>query len=312
MNLKEKKFWCLALDPIHIGTGEFQLGRVDNTIVREPATNLPKIPGSSLAGVARAYTAMNTPNKYLRPGAKPGTFTSCAGKGGSDGDEHCGQPDCPVCMAFGFSKKGTSFQGLVQFSDALLVLFPVAAVLGPLWVTSPDTLAAAGLGGDLTDLREAVAPNPKNYRCVTNTHTAGKHVKVGWLSLPAADCPVKLQDELAAFEKRLAVVSDDLFGQIVNDQLEIRTSVSIDPHTGTASTGALFTVEAMPRGTVLRSQYQVLDPNYFRVPPTNAESKFNQLELCEAVGNGLANIEHLGLGGMNTRGFGRMKIVERA
>jgi len=46
----------MALDPIHIGTGGYHIGRVDNVIAREPATNLPKIPGSSIAGTARTYT----------------------------------------------------------------------------------------------------------------------------------------------------------------------------------------------------------------------------------------------------------------
>jgi hypothetical protein len=48
----------MALDPIHVGTGGARLGRVDLTIVRDPVTRVPKIPGSSLAGVYRAYAAM--------------------------------------------------------------------------------------------------------------------------------------------------------------------------------------------------------------------------------------------------------------
>ena len=96
----------LALDPIHVGTGEFQLGRVDNLIVREPGTQVPKIPGSSIAGVARAYAAMNkdAPNgkefgtRYLYRKGKD--TKSCAGKGGDSGDDHCGERDCPVCVAF--------------------------------------------------------------------------------------------------------------------------------------------------------------------------------------------------------------------
>ena len=36
-----------ALDPIE---GGYRLGRVDNTILRDAATNLPKIPGSSING----------------------------------------------------------------------------------------------------------------------------------------------------------------------------------------------------------------------------------------------------------------------
>ena len=38
----------LALDPVHIGSGGYRLGRVDLTIAREPGTNLPKIPGTRI------------------------------------------------------------------------------------------------------------------------------------------------------------------------------------------------------------------------------------------------------------------------
>ncbi|RLC69436.1 MAG: type III-B CRISPR module RAMP protein Cmr4, partial [Chloroflexi bacterium] len=34
--LKSKKIYARALDPIHIGAGGYRLGRVDNTIVRDP------------------------------------------------------------------------------------------------------------------------------------------------------------------------------------------------------------------------------------------------------------------------------------
>jgi hypothetical protein len=59
-----KTYYALALDPVHIGSGEMQMGRVDNPIVRDAASNLPKIPATSLAGVARTYTAMHYPEKY--------------------------------------------------------------------------------------------------------------------------------------------------------------------------------------------------------------------------------------------------------
>ena len=44
----EHKLLFLTLDPVHIGTGGYRLGRVDLSIVREPGTDLPKIPGTSL------------------------------------------------------------------------------------------------------------------------------------------------------------------------------------------------------------------------------------------------------------------------
>ncbi|MBC7333821.1 MAG: hypothetical protein H5T85_05135, partial [Actinobacteria bacterium] len=62
-----KTYYAIALDPIHIGSGGSRLGRVDLPIIREPGTNLPKIPGTSLSGPARAYTVLQT-NKYFWKG----------------------------------------------------------------------------------------------------------------------------------------------------------------------------------------------------------------------------------------------------
>ena len=44
-SFKPFSFAGMALDPIHVGTGGARLGRVDNTIVRDPVTRIPKIPG---------------------------------------------------------------------------------------------------------------------------------------------------------------------------------------------------------------------------------------------------------------------------
>ena len=65
---------------------------------------------------------------------------------------------------------------------------------------------------------------------------------------------------------RVVLVSDGLFSQIVNSNLEVRTSVAINPETGAAEEGALFTYEAIPRATVLWmdvvvSDYQGAFPN---------------------------------------------------
>jgi len=54
----QQRLVLMTLDPVHIGTGGYRLGRVDLSIAREPGTNLPKIPGTSLAGAARSYAAM--------------------------------------------------------------------------------------------------------------------------------------------------------------------------------------------------------------------------------------------------------------
>ena len=57
----------------------------------------------------------------------------------------------------------------------------------------------------------------------------------------------------------LVIVPDSLISQIINSNLEVRTSVSIDPLTGAAKKGALFTSEAIPRGTAFYGDIRLIE-----------------------------------------------------
>jgi hypothetical protein len=177
-NLKSFKlyrFAGMALDPIHVGTGGSRLGRVDNAIVRDPVTRIPKIPGSSLAGVMRAYTAM----------AK-GRYPDCAGLGQSERDSaggHCREHDCPVCTVFGFATgkdHGGGFAGLASFSDMHVLLFPVATQLGPRWLTSDLTLRESGI----PEFQNIYAPPDQEKIYCKKNGQVPQHLNIGWLYLP--------------------------------------------------------------------------------------------------------------------------------
>src|SRR5690606_11529957 len=117
----------LAIDPIHIGTGGARLGRVDNTIVRDPVTRIPKIPGASLAGVHRAYAAMALEDERCslsdkereERGWKQPFYPSHAGQDPDNKNDGAG----PINAVFGHK----DIAGLAAFSDAHIVLFPVAS-----------------------------------------------------------------------------------------------------------------------------------------------------------------------------------------
>ena len=238
-NCEIKKYYAIALDPIHVGSGGSRLGRVDLPIIREPGTNLPKIPGTSLSGSARAYTAMVT-GRYLWKSNN--TEYSCAGRGGEGGEKHCGIPDpaCPVCIPYGFSKgTGYSMQGLAQFFDAHILFFPVASMIGPIWVTSP--MALEGLG-----LQQQFAAPAEGFYPLGDQLRNKERLNFGWLMLKKENGKGNITnsdfpDIPEIVKQRLVLVSDTLFSLIVNSNLEVRTSVSIDPQTGTAEDRALFT-----------------------------------------------------------------------
>jgi len=286
----KRSYFALALDPIHVGTGGYRLGRVDMGIVREPGTNVPKIPGTSLSGACRTYATMQHPDKWPH----------CAGQGQARDEHykgHCGDANCPICVSFGFSKgEGGSFQGLAQFSDARLVLFPVHSLAGPVWVTCPSVLRDMG--------RTTTAPADTQVQVVDDIQV-NERLNLGWVMLDAKpDFSLPLPDIPQDILNRAVLVSDKLFSHIVNDNLEVRTSVSIDPMTGAASDGALFTYEALPRSSVLAFDVIASDPQFYKI-----QGQTPSVQVQETVESGLRLFESLGVGGMNTRGMGRLKVL---
>ena len=316
------QFAGMALDPIHVGTGGTRLGRVDSTIVRDPVTRIPKIPGSSLAGVMRAYTAM-AKEKYPH----------CAGLGQPERDGaggHCGQADCPVCTVFGFAKGiGSSggFAGLAAFSDMQVLLFPVASQLGPRWITCPMALRQTGIEA-FSKLEDPPEQQIIIYRKSDGTADQTS-LNLGWLLLPVkTDWPQldNISEELTKLSipeyiiprprvvsehiiSRLGVVSDKLFVHIVNSNLEVRTSVAIDPATGAAEEGALFTYEALPRGTVLFWELTCRNPKHFQINQNDVQVVNSPEEVRDVVTAAHVYLEHLGIGGMGSRGMGRLRVL---
>ena len=286
-----KRYFAIALDPVHVGTGGYRLGRVDMSIVREPGTNLPKIPGTSLAGACRAYAAMQ----------QNGKFPGCAGQ-----SNHCGQTDCPICAAFGYIKGGSTRQGLAQIADARVLLFPVHSLAGPVWVTCPDALRDIG--------KTEAEPQAAQIR-VAEGLAQNKRLNLGWLMLDVANGSQPLNslpDRVpAAITSRAVMVSSKLFSPIVNDNLEVRTSVSIDPATGAAAETALFTYEALPRATLLTFEVVYKDPALFgaTLRQGSQAGAMGRDKIIATVEKGLQLFECLGVGGMNTRGMGRLKLL---
>jgi CRISPR-associated protein Cmr4 len=298
----------MTLDPLHIGTGGYRLGRVDLSILREPGTRLPKIPGTSLHGAARSYAAY----LYETPEA--------AGQS----QEKITHPEKnPVCYTFGYIKgknpdgsEQKAYSGVVNVTDAHILLFPVHSVAGPVWVSTPQRLREAGF----ENVQPEAVPDGKIY--LTWKHTG--RLNLGWLMLDVAGQTTVTPPEVwkndprwTAVQNRIALVSDGIFSHIVNSNLEVRTSVSIDPRTGAAADGALFTYEALPRATFLTAdvvldEYQAENrPRPFPVEKTHTGQSLSEawqgpLDVVQA---GLKMMEFLGLGGMGTRGFGRIRIV---
>jgi len=353
---EERKYIGMTLDPVHIGTGGYRLGRVDNTIARDPTTNLPVVFGSSLEGTARTYSAYkliesDTSTKAIQKNKKEKyktgkpierrDYLDCIGKS----DEETGKSDeetgkrvqcgaCEICLTYGFSTKEKSLHGMAQFSDAQILFFPVHTMYGPAWVTCPGILKDFLISVNEIKNLDSELSIPKNNeeKAWTNLETKGK-INLGWLYLGMLEnngispdswkfkdgekekelVKIKNLDEIL---NRIVIVSNSLFSQIVNSNLEVRTSVSIDSKTGAAAQGALFTYEAIPRATIMYFTVNYLNPENFDSKimilkdKKGNDKKAKMEDMIKTVNDGLSLFEFLGIGGMNTRGFGRFKILK--
>ena len=317
---KRRRYLLMTLDPVHIGAGSYRLGRVDNSIVREPGTRVPKIPGTSLHGAARSYAAQ----LYETPEAAGQTHDKVA-----DPDQN------PVCYTFGYIKKNQNgqdvktYSGVVNIFDAQIVLFPVHSLVGPVWVGTVERLREAGF-----EVSNGPGGCAKDTALLTFART--DPLNLGWLMVNtggqvAVYAPTEWQTEQRwkAIEDKIVLVHEALFGHIVNSNLEVRTSVSINPETGAAEDKALFTYEAIPRATfltveVVLDDYQAEQEGWrlgqiSQTGKSNGNGKVKPLpgnavwqSPLDVLDAGLRLIEWLGVGGMGTRGFGRIAMVGQA
>jgi len=256
-----KQIFAKTLDPIHIGAGGYKLGRVDNTIVREPATDLPKIPGTAIAGVTRYFAEII--NENSKDNSKK----------------------IDIEKIFGTEEQ----KGKLRFYDGQIILFPVYSSVGTIWITTKDLFEY------WLKIPDVVKKEDKAY-AIKGIKQENKTLNLGWILIEVetkySNMELTIPDELKNFVKRIVVVPEKLFSTLVNDNLEVRTSVKIDKTTGTASDGGLFTYEAIPRGTIIGFEIGFVE-NYNIVEKIKPYFKL------------------LGIGGMGTRGFGRLEIIEK-
>ncbi|WP_202695642.1 type III-B CRISPR module RAMP protein Cmr4 [Petrotoga sp. 8T1HF07.NaAc.6.1] len=269
-DLEPKKIFMRALDPIHIGAGGYRLGRVDNTIVRDPATDIPKIPGTAIAGVVRAFYEIEEKDK--------------------DKDK--------TDKLFGSGES----KGMLRFYDGQIIFFPVSSIQGTIWITTKELLEYWFI--ELNDNNGNTITIPDNNHdeaYALKGIDSQKPLNLGWLLLEVASPDgkdINLPSSISLYVQRIVIVSEKLFSHIVNDNLEIRTSVKIDSTTGTAAEGALFTYEAIPRGTILG----------FEVVKDKTREK-GDIDIDKVMGAVSSYFNLLGIGGMGTRGFGRVELL---
>jgi CRISPR-associated protein Cmr4 len=190
------------------------------------------------------------------------------------------------------------------------LFFPVYTRLGTKWITSKQIL------NDLEpDICKSISePEDKGEDSVFCNLETGTSLNLGWLNFKVSKRDIDFFDKIGAddfkdnfkevidfIKDKIVIVSDSVISQIVNSNLEVRTSVSIDPITGAAKDKALFTSEAIPRGTVFYGNVRIQNP-------FGENGNISEANIIEALEDSKKYFEVMGIGGMTTRGFGRIKL----
>ena len=260
-----------------------------------------------------SWLAYKSEGMDLNLGCSKGKHTP-GGKNEEDSNA-CGK--CPICLTYGFINDESAQSGLAYFSDARILFFPVATMIGTVWVTSDEIVKDfidTDSSGEITISEDKFCCSNKMPELPKGSDDK-EILNFGWIMLKKSkdingwklkgddsfEEVSNLKDILDKIENKLCVVSAKVFHHIVNSNLETRTSVSINPVTGAAEGGALFTYEALPRGTVF-----ILDVTYEN--PKNYGKNNPIEEVIGTVEKGFELFSSLGIGGMGTRGFGKIEI----
>ncbi|RMH04026.1 MAG: type III-A CRISPR-associated RAMP protein Csm3 [Nitrospirae bacterium] len=114
-----------CLSGLHIGASKenIEIGALDSPVMRDPVTDAPYIPGSSLKGKLRAL--LEKVSLELQPNRNGGTRSNPVMRhecdGWSTGDGQPGAPHCPVCRLFGSTKRSEGSRDAKNYPARLKV-----------------------------------------------------------------------------------------------------------------------------------------------------------------------------------------------
>ncbi|MFO7632040.1 MAG: type III-B CRISPR module RAMP protein Cmr4 [Caldilinea sp.] len=248
--------YLYAETPLHAGVGFVGDGPVDLPIQREAATGYPVVRSSTLKGTLRAaFRDVAASEEVI---ALFGSEPTAAGNAGQDEAQ----------------EKAAEQMGSLVIGDAQLLLFPVAALLDSFaWITSADILARfqREVQRRGVDLKAPTVPapgegsawTPPQSRLVTEqgelvleefTFQARPHEAMGTIGAWFAKVIFPQDDAYAYWRQRvrsnLVILPEEAFRHFITTGTEVVQRIRIDPATGIAQAGALWSEEYVPAETL--------------------------------------------------------------
>ncbi|MCW3488684.1 type III-B CRISPR module RAMP protein Cmr4 [Dethiobacter alkaliphilus] len=309
MNMQAKPLFMIVETPLQAGGGN-DLGIIDLPIQREKHTDFPKIESSSLRGSIRE--SFDRLDNYKFQGK---VLSDAEAKEAID-------------LAFG-PEEGDLHSAAVRFLDVRLLLFPVKSMKGIFaWVTCPMVLHKlssdfyeCGVKLDIHLPEAGTTPQGcglfiKDNKLVLEEYTFAINKKddkdctdfAEWIStraVPGDNSYKYWQDKM---KRDIVVLSDDDFRGFVTMSTEFITRIKINPETGTAQQGGLFSEEYLPMESVL---YSLI----FTTPIFNSNkgifknsNKPEDEQVMDFFSSNLRSVIQLGANATNGKGLLTLKL----
>ncbi len=234
-----------TLTPLHVGSGS-SLSHIDLPIQRERHTSFPMMAASGIKGVFR--------NQAERVWNKD-----------------------DVNSIFG-PEDGNDYSSSIAFTDARVLFYPVKSVRGIFaWITCPfvlkrlkEDLNIPGLNYGNFNVPELNQDNKIIILDNSFLKLDGNKVGLEEFVFEVENGNNNIIDKIynclpeteirSTLKNRFAIVSDNVFTDLVNYTTEVRTRIKIDQSTGVVSTGALFTLEMVPSEAIFYSLLFLSNP----------------------------------------------------
>ncbi|MBQ9694220.1 MAG: type III-B CRISPR module RAMP protein Cmr4 [Kiritimatiellae bacterium] len=251
--------------PLHVGCGS-SVGAIDLPVLRERATDLPVIPGSTLKGVlADLFLAKNEENKWIRT---------------ETGIDLLGNDD---------TKKAT--RGKLMVGEARLAAFPVRSAKGGfVWATCPLILGRLGIScGDVGEMEGLGSEKVsfKNEAFILEEYKITRKTDVPAEVIEALTEKCDLSFWKTTLQDRLVILSDTMLSYFAKNACEIAHHNKIDDETGTVAQGALFSQENVPSEALFVGEIMARDETAIQQLREKIQKERNLLQIGANATTGL-------------------------
>ena len=313
-----------ALTPIHVGAGS-SVSYIDLPVQRERHTSFPIMAGSGLKGVFRALA-----ERELETGKVNIIFGP---ENGSEGSSCVAFTDAKILLYPVRSVKNTfawitcpfvlkRFKEDLESAGKKIENFSIHKVSddkiivasnSPLIINnnskSNNNSKYVGLEEFVFDVDNTQnADNLINAisKYIPNTETTKNNQNKETTETTKNNQNKETTETTQGLSERLAIVSDNVFTDLVNYAVEVRTRIKINQTTGTASGGALFTVEMVPSETIFYSLVFADEPKIKNNSNDNSNNDTNGV--INKIKKLIDNNKVIQVGGDETIGLGFVKV----